>query len=188
MTKEIEFRISVTGDLGSGKSTVCEILSQRMNAERVTLGAINRKMAQEMNMDAVEFNKFIVGKPEYDKIFDDYQRAYENKPGSYIIDSRLGFHFVPSTFSFYLKTELKESARRIMNAGRSSEVYNSIEEAVTKIKERREAEQIRFKQCYGVDILDMSNYDCVIDTTALSPEEVAEEMINKYLQYIKELK
>ena len=107
MTKEIEFRISVTGDLGSGKSTVCEILAKKMNAERVTLGAINRKMAMEMNMDAVEFNKFIVGKPEYDKIFDDYQRAYENKPGSYIIDSRLGFHFVPSTYSFYLKTDIE---------------------------------------------------------------------------------
>ena len=188
MTKEIEFRISVTGDLGSGKSTVCEILATKMKAERVTLGAINRKMAMEMNMDAVEFNKFIVGKPEYDKIFDDYQRAYENKPGSYIIDSRLGFHFVPSTFSFYLKTDINEAARRIMSAGRSSEIYNSMEEAVTKIKERRLAEQIRFKQCYGVDILDMNNYNCVIDTTSLTPEQVAEQMINQYMNYKKELK
>lgn len=186
MTKEMEFRISVTGDLGSGKSTVCSILEKRMKAERVTLGNINRKMAAEMNMDAVEFNKFIVGKPEFDKIFDDYQRAYEDKPGNCIIDSRLGFHFVPSTFSFYLKTELQESAKRIMNAGRSSEVYNSLEEAVRKINERREAERIRFKECYGVDILDMSNYDCVIDTTNATPEEVAEIMIEKYIQYKKE--
>ena len=182
--KEMEFRISVTGDLGSGKSTVCKILSEKMNAEIVSIGVINRKMAMEMNMDAVEFNKFIVGKPEYDKIFDDYQKAYENKPGSFIVDSRLGFHFVPSTYSFYLKTEIKESAKRIMSANRCSETYASIEEAVQKINERRQAEKVRYMQCYGVDILDMNNYDCVIDTTNLTPQQVADEMIKKYLRKI----
>ena len=186
--KEMEFRISVTGDLGSGKSTVCKILSEKMNAEIVSIGVINRKMAMEMNMDAVEFNKFIVGKPEYDKIFDDYQKAYENKPGSFIVDSRLGFHFVPSTYSFYLKTEIKESAKRIMSANRCSETYASIEEAVQKINERRQAEKVRYMQCYGVDILDMNNYDCVIDTTNLTPQQVADEMIKKYLQHTTEAK
>ena len=188
MTKEMEFRISVTGDLGSGKSTVCKILAEKMKAEIVSIGSINRKMATEMNMDAVEFNKFIVGKPEFDKIFDDYQKAYENKPGSYIIDSRLGFHFVPSTYSFYLKTDIEESARRIMTAGRNTETYSSLEEAIQKIKERRQAEQIRYTQCYGVDILNMDNYDCVIDTTSSTPEAVADEMIKKYLQYKTEAK
>ena len=51
MTKDMEFRISVTGDLGSGKSTVCQILAERMKAEIVSIGTINRKMAMEMNMD-----------------------------------------------------------------------------------------------------------------------------------------
>ena len=188
MTKEMEFRISVTGDLGSGKSTVCKILAEKMKAEIVSIGTINRKMAMEMNMDAVEFNKFIVGKPEYDKIFDDYQKAYENKEGNFIVDSRLGFHFVPSTYSFYLKVDINEAARRIMSACRSSECYSSIEEAVTKINERRQAEKIRYMQCYGVDILDMSNYDCVIDTTSMTPAEVADLMIKKYLEYKTEAK
>ncbi|MBQ7408702.1 MAG: cytidylate kinase family protein [Clostridia bacterium] len=183
MTKEKkEFKISVTGDLGSGKSTVCEILAKTMNAERVTLGTITRKVAADMNMDTIEFNKFIEGKPEYDEKFDDYQRQYEGKSGNYIIDSRLGFHFVPSTYSFYLKVDLVESARRIMNANRSTESYSSIEEGVRKIQERRESERARFKDFYGVDILDMSNYDCVIDTTNLTPQQVADLMIEKYLQ------
>ena len=75
-----------------------------------------------------------------------------------------------------------------MSAGRTSETYSSIEEAMTKINERRQAERIRYTQCYGVDILDMSNYDCVIDTTNATPEEVADEMIKKYLQYKTEAK
>lgn len=188
MTKDIEFRISVTGDLGSGKSTVCKILAERMKAEIVSIGTINRKMAMEMNMDAVEFNKFIVGKPEFDKIFDDYQRAYEDKEGNYIVDSRLGFHFVPSTYSFYLKVDIGVAAQRIMSAQRTSECYASVDEAITKINERRQAEQIRYSQCYNVDILNMDNYDCVIDTTNLTPDQVAEEMIKKYLEYKTEAK
>ncbi len=188
MTKEMEFRISVTGDLGSGKSTVCKMLAEKMNAEIVSIGTINRKMAMEMNMDAVEFNKFIVGKPEFDKIFDDYQKAYEEKAGSFIVDSRLGFHFVPSTYSFYLKVEIEEAAKRIMSAQRSSESYSSLDEAVRKINERRQAERIRYTQCYGVDILDMNNYDCVIDTTHATPQEVADLMIKKYLEYKTEAK
>jgi cytidylate kinase len=39
-----------------------------------------------------------------------------------------------------------------------------------------------------VDILNMDNYDCVIDTTNLTPDQVAEEMIKKYLEYKTEAK
>jgi chloramphenicol 3-O-phosphotransferase len=34
----------------------------------------------------------------------------------------------------------------------------------------------------------MDNYDCVIDTTNLTPDQVAEEMIKKYLEYKMEAK
>lgn len=183
MEKIKNFRISVTGDLGSGKSTVCEILSKAMNAERVTMGSITRQVAAEMNMSIVEFNNYIMDKPEFDNKFDDYQRQYEKKEGSFIIDSRLGFHFVPSTFSFYLTVDIDEAANRIMNAKRCTEHYGSHKEAVSKIAERRKIDRDRFKEFYSVDIFDMNNYDCVIDTTHLSPQEVADLMIKRYLEH-----
>lgn len=175
-----DFRISLTGDLGSGKSTVGEILSKRLNVEKITLGYIQRKMAKEMNMTVIELNKFMEGKPEYDRAFDDWQKAYEQKEGNFIIDSRLGFFFVPSTFSYYLSVDITESARRIMKDNRGTEKYSSLDEAIEKINERRQSERMRFKEFYGVDILDMSNYDCIIDTTNLTPEQVADEMIKQY--------
>ena len=54
-----EFRISLAGDLGSGKSTVGAILKERFNAEIVSIGKIQRKMAAEMGMDTCEFNRRI---------------------------------------------------------------------------------------------------------------------------------
>ena len=175
-----EFRISITGDLGSGRSTVADILAERFGVEHVTLGTIQRAKAAEYGMDTCQFNKFIEGKPEFDKVFDDYQTAYESKDGGFIIDSRLGFFFVPSTFSYYLSADPRVAAERIVAAQRSIERYKSVDDAVKKIEERRASERLRFKEFYGVDILDMKNYDCVIDTTNLTVEEVAEKMIEAY--------
>ena len=93
------YRISLTGDLGSGKSTAGEIIAERLQIEKFTLGTIQRKMAEEHNMSTIEFNRYLEDKPEMDIVFDDWQKAFEQREGSFIIDSRLGFHFVPSTFS-----------------------------------------------------------------------------------------
>ena len=131
-------------------------------------------------MDTCQFNKFIEGKPEFDKVFDDYQSAYENKEGGFIMDSRLGFFFVPSTFSFYLSADPRVAAERIVAAQRSNERYKDVEDAIRRINERRTSERLRFKDFYGVDILDMSNYDCVIDTTNLTVDEVAEKMVEAF--------
>ena len=180
MADQKTYRISLTGDLGSGKSTAGEIIAERLKIEKFTLGTIQRKMAEEHHMSTIEFNRYLEDKPEMDIVFDDWQKAFEQREGSFIIDSRLGFHFVPSTFSYYLSVDITESARRIMSANRSSEQYRSLDEAVAKIHERRESERLRFKEFYGVDILDMNNYDCIIDTTHLSPSEVADEIIKNY--------
>lgn len=181
MTDKI-FRISITGDLGSGKSTVADLLAEQFNVEHITLGKIQRAKAAEFGMTTCEFNKFIEGKPEYDKIFDDLQMAYEQREGGLILDSRLGFFFVPSTFSFYLSADPKVAAERILAEHRNNETYSSVEEAIAKVAERRNSERLRFKDFYGVDILDMSNYDCVIDTTFLTVEQVKEKMIEAYFK------
>ncbi len=171
------FRISLAGDLGSGKSTVGAILKERFYADIISVGKIQREMAEKLGMNTTQYNIYQESHPELDKQLDDMLAAYENKEGSFIFDSRMAWHFVPSAFSVYLKCDPEEAAKRVVNAKRADEPYSSDEEAFKTLQERRESEIQRYKKFYGVDIMDMSNYSLVVDTTGKDPADVAEEIV-----------
>lgn len=175
-----QFRISLAGDLGSGKSTVGAILKEKFGAEIVSIGKIQRTMAAEIGMDTCEFNRYQETHPEFDKILDGKLAEYEKTSGSFIFDSRMAWHFAPSAFSVYLSCELTEAARRVVKAKRSDEEYSTVDEAADKLRLRREREKKRYFDFYGVDITDLNNYDLVVDTTDKSPEEVATVVAAEY--------
>ena len=116
----------------------------------------------------------------YDQKLDDMLAEYDNKSGNYIFDSRMSWHFVPSAVSFYLKAAPEVAAKRVFDACRSDECYCDCDETYKRLKLRRDSEIKRYKEYYGQDITDMSNYDHVIDTTNLTPEQVAEEIEKAY--------
>jgi cytidylate kinase len=60
-----------------------------------------------------------------------------------------------------------------MRDNRATESFGSLEETEEKLRERKASERKRYKELYGVDCKDLSNYDLVVDTTFASPEEVA---------------
>ncbi len=180
-----DLKISLAGDLGSGKTTIGEILTEKYGLEKVSIGKIMRKMADEHGMSVADFNRYIENHPEYDKLVDDKLKSYESLSGKYLFDSRMAWHFVPSSFSVYMQVDIKTSAERIINAGRSDETYSDIETAVKEIKKRRESEILRYNTLYGVDIMDMTNYDLVVDTNGKTPTEVAEYVIKNFENWLE---
>ncbi len=178
-------KISLAGDLGSGKTTVGEILTKKYNLEKVSIGKILRVMAEEHGMSVADFNKYMETHPEYDKIVDDKLIEHETIDGNFLFDSRLAWHFVPSSFKVYMKVDIKTSAERIINAGRQDETYSDIDSAIKELKKRRESEIVRYNSLYGVDIMDMSNYDLVVDTNGKTPEEVADIIIKNFEIWLK---
>ncbi len=175
-----DYKISLAGDLGSGKTTVGEILSEKYNLKKVSIGQILREMAQAQGMTVAEFNTYMESHPEYDNLVDDKLKSYETQKGNYLFDSRMAWHFVPSGYSVYMKVDVETAALRIMNAERENEKYPNVAVAVEKLTERRQSELLRYNSLYGVDISDMSNYDLVVDTSGKSPEEVANIIIENF--------
>ena len=176
---EMQFdKISLAGDLGSGKSTVSDILIKKLGAEYYSTGAIVRSIAEKHGMSVVELNVYMETHPEIDNEIDDGLKQLSSLEKSLIIDSRMAWHFTEGTFKVYLSTDVETSALRIMNAHRSGEHAATLEETVRQTKARRESEKKRYMTQYGVDIKDLLNYALIVDTTYATPDQVAETILS----------
>lgn len=171
-------KISLAGDLGSGKSTVTGILMEALGAEKYSTGTIVRSIAERMGMTIGELNVYMESHPEIDIEIDDGLKALAADPRSLIIDSRMAWHFTEGTFKVYLSTDVEVASARIMSANRSGEHVATLEETINCTKSRRESEKKRYFTQYGVDITDLSNYSLVVDTTYATPAEVAEIILS----------
>jgi cytidylate kinase len=171
-------KITLTGDLGSGKSAVSKILCEKTGFEYISTGRIQRQLAQEMGIDTLEMNRRADIDPSIDERIDGIFVALGNDPKGYVIDSRMAWYFLPQSFKIYLQTDVAIAAQRIIHDPlRDSEQYASQEEAVQKILARKASENARFLSKYGADCTNMNNFDLIIDTSARSREEVAEMVL-----------
>ncbi|MFN4256381.1 MAG: cytidylate kinase family protein, partial [Saprospiraceae bacterium] len=63
-------KITITGDLGSGKSAVSKILCQKTGFPYVSTGQIQRQLAADMGMDTLEMNRRADWDPTIDERID----------------------------------------------------------------------------------------------------------------------
>ena len=106
-------KISLAGDLGSGKSTVAKILLAELGAEYYSTGSIVRSIAERMGMEIGELNVYMETHPEIDTEIDDGLVALASDPRALIIDSRMAWHFTAGTFKIYLSTDIEVASARI---------------------------------------------------------------------------
>ncbi len=183
---KMQEKISLAGDLGSGKSTVAKILIQELGAEYYSTGAIVRDIANKRGMSVVELNVYMETHPEIDHEIDDGLVALSDVDKFLIIDSRMAFHFTKGTFKVYLSADAETSALRIMNANRKGEHAASLDDTIKETRARRESEKKRYMTQYGVDIKDLMNYSLIIDTSHATPEEVASCLVSSFKEWLSD--
>ena len=176
-------KISLAGDLGSGKSTVAEILIDRLGAEYYSTGAIVRSIATKRGMTVVELNKYMETHPEIDHEIDDGLKALSKEDKLLVIDSRMAWHFTEGTFKVYLSTDTETSALRIMGANRIGEHSQTLEDTIKDTQARRSSEKKRYFEQYGVNIKDLTNYALIVDTTTATPDEIAGVIIDSFRKW-----
>jgi cytidylate kinase len=180
--------ISITGNLGSGKSTVCNYLSDKYGAVVYSTGRIHRDIAQRMGKTTLEMNLLMKSDHSYDHMIDDEVAAISKKehPTVIIFDSRMAWHFAVKSFKVFLSVDTDIAAERVFHASRGKEeVYASAEEARKNLVARAEAERERFKLIYGVDYMDPGNFDLLADTSHRTPEEAAEYVYSEAKRFWK---
>ena len=167
--------IAISGDIGTGKSTLARLLSEKLGWEYVSAGNYFRVWYKSKGMDVSK----VYGIPEEEdrKMEADFKKEMAER-SNIVFESRLAGWLAQD----YLKTlkvlcvvDSEEAYKRV--AKRDSV---SVEEAEKLSKQRGKDLVDKFNKLYGVsDFLDPKYFDLVIDTTNLSPEQVLEKVLNK---------
>lgn len=181
--------ISISGAPGAGKSTISKKLAEELGWPRYYIGGLRRQKAQERGMTLAEYNKLGETDPSTDLEVDRYQEELGKTQDNFIIEGRTSWYFIPHSLKLYFDVEEKEGAKRIYrelqdkNERNEGERPESVEQVLKNIRERNASDRKRYWKYFGIDADNKENFDHIIDTTDLSPEEVLEKayrIIKKY--------
>lgn len=172
-------KITINGRIGSGKSTVAKKLAEDLNLKYYSIGMLLRDLANKKGVTLLEVSKLAETDKEIDKYLDNKQKEI-GKEDNIIMDSRLGFHFIPDSFKVFLDVSLDEGARRLYEdrGNRKDEDLEDIDDIKYQIEIRESSERKRYKKYYDVDPFVMSNYDLIVDTTNIPAYKVVEKILS----------
>ena len=168
-------RITVSGHIGSGKSTVSNFLSQMTGYKVYSGGFFFRKIAEEMGMTIEEFNRFAETDQAMDFRLNQQIETFLKNNDNIIVESRLcgwiAYSAGIEAFKVFLEAPLEERVRRVNQRESSKDLTQ-------RVMERENSENLRFKKYFNFDMDNKSIYDAVIDTTQGGAEYVAKKIYN----------
>ncbi len=188
--------ITLSGNPGSGKSTVAKILLNKLGFERVYAGGIIRQMSKERGISFEEFLYQLKSDQDLEKQIDhrvkEEAEKYSQQGKDVIVEGRVQFHLIPESVKIYVKVSSEEGARRILKdledeetaKQRNQEKVANLQEMINKNEEREAKDAERYMKLYGIDHRKEEQYDFIVDTTSISAEESAQKVIS-YLESLK---
>ncbi len=180
--------ITISGKPGSGKSSTADRVAELLGYTRYSSGSMVRSILEREGLSLDEYNKNAITNNDLDAMVDDSLRNLRNRK-DIVIDSRLGFYWIPESFKVYLDLDMDIAVARIFkdkqdNLERKVESHISIATASSQIRSRMQAERSRFRKLYRIDPFDTTHFDLIIDTSRHSPETVAISLFDHYKKWL----
>ena len=164
---------------GSGKTTVGKLLAKKIKYEFYSVGHILRALAIKKKINFDSFTKEFKTTRKYDEEVDDFQIKLGQTKNNFVIEGRTGFYCIPHSTKIFLTVDLQVAAERIFKQSRKEQKFKNAKEALKETKRRMVEDRKRYKKIYNIDYLDECNYDIVVDTTHLKPEEIVKDIVSK---------
>ncbi len=183
--------ITLSGKPGSGKSSTADRVAEMLGYTRYSTGDTVRTMIKKRKMTLSEFNIMAEKDPTVDYDLDeDLRKHREDK--DVVIDSRLGFYWIPESFKVYLDLDAEVAVARIykdsnLNALRGTTESNTdgMDAVIDQVNDRLNNERRRFKKLYNINPYATANFDLIIDTARHSPQTVALTVFDQYQKWLK---
>jgi cytidylate kinase len=178
-------RVIISGNAGSGKSTVARAVAKVFDLRHVSAGDKARRIAKKLGFktegeEYLKFHHYIKSHPKIDKELDK-EIMKELRMGRCVVDSRLAAYlFKGKAYKIYLKVPEDVAAKR--NALR--EGVNKFE-ALSAVKKRNREDALRYKKLYNIDVNDLSVFDLVLDTSHFSIKQMNQIVISLLRKVLK---
>ncbi len=183
--------ITISGSLGSGKSTTANLLAKKLGYSRFSGGDFMRRMAEERKIPMAEFSLMAETDEAIDKAIDAALGEFMQKNDKYIVDARLGWYWEPKAFKVFLTLPTEIAAERILKdletneLRQAGEAARNYDEILEKITHRLESEKVRYLKYYGIENNhDESHFDLVINTESMPPDQVVEMISEEYNKWL----
>ena len=165
--------IAISGLAGSGKNTVSGEVARRMGWQIIE--PTFKTLAAKEGITLMQFQEKAKKDSDIDKKFDAALQE-ECQKGNCVVATWLGPWMAPGKpFRVWLDVPQTIRAKRV--AGREG---GKIEDSLAHIKKRDADNRERYKKVYGIDIFDHAGFDLVLDASAKTPMQLAEEIIIAY--------
>lgn len=182
--------ITISGKPGSGKSSTADKVAELLGYTRHSSGDMVREILSEKGMTLNEYNSKAEKDYDLDAKVDQELRNLRSKK-DIVIDSRLGFYWIPESFKVYLDLNMEIATVRIFKDTVSNNMRSSVSGGLTSLNDvsrqvqaRMLNEQSRFRKLYGVDPYDLAHFDFIIDTSRQNPQSVAIAVFDTYKKWL----
>lgn len=169
-------KITISGKICTGKSTLFKKLEDRLGWPTIHTGQIFRDYVKKHRLDlekAQEQNEKLTKKVDYQ-----VRDMLKKKDGYLLVDSWMAGIMADNLTHVLRVLLICDNDKRYQRFAEREKI--SFEEAKKRVEERQHSWLNRMEKIYKRnDFLDPLNYNLIIDTTSKNPEEIFNKVLNK---------